>query len=175
MIDGRKIKAGNRLLGLASSGFHSNGFSLLRVIFSEKELKGALGRELLRPTRIYVKPVLEVLKKIPVAGIVNITGGGFYDNLPRVLPKGLGAWIDSTGWPRPKLFELVRKRAKIPPLNSQNGGARDEMFRTFNMGIGMILILEKGELPLAQRVLSRYKISSWDIGEVIRRRGVRIQ
>ena len=134
VVDGRKIRSGERLLGLASSGFHSNGFSLLRKIFSPGKLKGKLGRELLRPTRIYVKPVLEVLKKVSIRGIVHVTGGGFYDNLPRVVPEGLSARIDSSAWPRPKLFDRVRRHGNISNF---------EMFRTFNMGIGMILIVEK--------------------------------
>lgn len=186
VIDGRRVRAGDRLLGLASSGFHSNGFSLLRKIFSPGELKGPVGRSLLTPTRIYVKPVLEVVKKISVKGIVNITGGAFYDNLPRVLPKGLGARIDTHTWPQPKLFETVRKRAKIPPLvphptlspkrgeGGGEGSVRDEMFWTFNMGIGMILILEKKVLGLAQKILRHFKLSNWEIGEVVSRKGVTI-
>ena len=166
IIDGRKIRAGNRLLGLASSGFHSNGFSLLRKIFSKGELCGPLGRELLTPTRIYVKPILEILKRIEVRGIANITGGGFYDNLPRVLPEGLTARIDSHAWPRPKLFETVERRGNI---------ARFEMFRTFNMGIGMGLILEAKQAGPAQKIISRFGISSWDIGQVIKGKGVEVQ
>ena len=166
LIEGQKIKAGDRLLGLASSGFHSNGFSLLRRIFFPHELGGAIGQELLTPTRIYVKPILEILKKIPVRGIAHITGGGFYDNLPRVLPKGLGAVIDSKSWPRPKLFDLVRDRGNISDF---------EMFRTFNLGIGLILVLEKAAVGSTQKVLSRFKISNWEIGEIVRRKGVTLQ
>jgi len=166
VIEGRKIRAGDRLLGLASSGFHSNGFSLLRKIFSRRELKGFLGEKFLTPTRIYVRPVLEVLKKISVRGIVNITGGGFYDNLPRVLPQGLGASIDSGAWPRSKLFDRVARRGNISDF---------EMFRTFNMGIGMILIVEKRAVASAQKILKKFKLSSWEIGEVVARKGVEIQ
>lgn len=165
LIDGKKIQLGDRLLGLASSGFHSNGYSLLRKIFHARELKGAIGRKLLTPTRIYVKPVLEVLRKTPVRGIVNITGGAFYDNLPRVLPKGRGALIDTGCWPRPELFEVVRRRGNI---------SRFEMFHTFNQGIGMILILEKRYLSRAQSILKQFRISSWEIGRVIPGRGVQI-
>lgn len=166
VIDGRKVRAGDRVLGLASTGFHSNGFSLLRKIFSEEELKGGIGRELLTPTQIYVKPLLEVLKKIDVHGIVNITGGGFYDNLPRVLGAGLGVAIGSTCWPRPKLFDTVQGRGNI---------SDSEMFRTFNMGIGLVLILEKKAVGSTEKILSRFKISSWDIGEVVRGEGVRVR
>jgi phosphoribosylformylglycinamidine cyclo-ligase len=166
VIDGQKIKAGDRLLGLASSGFHSNGYSLLRKLFSPKELKTSLGQKLLSPTRIYVRPVLEILKKIPVRGIAHITGGAFYDNLPRVLPTGLGARVDSSVWPRPKLFDAVRDRGNISDF---------EMFRTFNMGVGMILVLEPKAVKPAQKILARFKVSSWDMGHVIRGKGVTIQ
>ncbi len=165
VIDGRKIKTGDRLLGLASTGFHSNGYSLLRKIFSPRELQKKWGRELLIPTRIYVKPVLETLKKIPLKGVVNITGGGFYDNLPRVIPAGLTALVRSTRWPRPKLFDVVRERGNI---------SHQEMFRTFNMGIGMVFILEKKKIFQTQRILKRFGISSWEIGEVIRGKSVQV-
>ena len=166
VIDGREIRPGDPILGLASSGFHSNGFSLLRKIFSEREMKGTEGREFLRPTRIYVRPILEILETIPLRGIANITGGGVYDNLPRILPKGFGAAIDSKSWPRPKLFDRVRDRGNISNF---------EMFRTFNMGIGMILILEKKTVRPAQKVLSRFEIPSWTIGQVVRGKGVTVR
>ena len=165
VVDGRKIRAGDRLLGLASSGFHSNGYSLLRKIFSEKELKGPLGKELLTPTRIYVKPVLELLKRVPVRGIANITGGAFYDNLPRIFPGGLGARIDGRSWHSPRLFRTVQVRGSISNF---------EMFRTFNLGIGLILVMEKKVVPAAKKILSRFKLSSWEIGEVVKGKGVRI-
>ena len=116
IVTGEKVKKGDLLLGLKSSGFHSNGYSLLRKVFSEKELKGPIGKSLLTPTKIYVKPVLEVFNKLPLSGIVNITGGGFIDNLPRVIPAGLGARVDSKSWPRAKIFKQVPcfcKHAKI--------------------------------------------------------------
>lgn len=165
VVDGRKIRKGDRLLGLASTGFHSNGFSLLRKVFSPRELKNKWGRELLIPTRIYVKPVLETLKKISLKGIVNITGGGFQDNLPRVMPAGLTAIVRTSRWPRPKLFDVVRDRGNIPDK---------EMFRTFNMGIGMVFILEKKKVSQAQRILKRFGISSWEIGEVVRGKSVQV-
>lgn len=165
VVDGRKIQIGDRVLGLASTGFHSNGFSLLRKIFRESELRGKIGRELLIPTRIYAKPVLEVLKKTEVRGIANITGGGFYDNLPRVLPKGLGARVDPRRWPRPRLFDEVRRRGN---LSSRN------LFRTFNMGVGMVLILERKNVRAAQGILRRHRVQSWDIGEIVKGKGVEI-
>ncbi|MBI2167609.1 MAG: phosphoribosylformylglycinamidine cyclo-ligase [Candidatus Omnitrophica bacterium] len=166
VIDGRKIRAGDRLLGLASSGFHSNGYSLLRKIFSERELKGPLGKELLTPTRIYVRPVLALLKRIPVRGIANITGGAFYDNLPRILPEGLGVRIDRTSWHSPRLFRTVQVRGSISNF---------EMFRTFNLGIGLILVVERGAVKPAQKVLSRFRLASWEIGEVVKGKGVEVR
>lgn len=166
LVDGRKIRAGDVLLGLASSGFHSNGYSLLRKIFSSGQLEGKLGRALLVPTRIYVKPVLEILKKLSIKGIANITGGAFYDNLPRVLPANLGVAIDSQSWPCPKLFRLVGERGNI---------SRFEMFRTFNQGIGMILILKKTDIQSAQKILRRFSIASWEIGQVVKGKGVTVR
>ena len=166
LVDGQKIKPGHRLLGLASTGFHSNGFSLLRKIFSPEELSGEMGRELLTPTRIYVKPVLKLMEEIRLLGIANITGGGLTDNLPRIFPKGLGARVDSGRWPRPKLFDLVEVRGSI---------RTSEMFRTFNMGVGLVLVLDQKNVSAAKKILSRFKIQSWDIGEVVKGRGVEIQ
>jgi len=165
IISGQQIRRGDALLGLASSGFHSNGFSLLRKIFSRADLSGKLGRELLTPTRLYVKPVLSVLAKIPLKGIVNITGGGFYDNLPRILPKGLGAVIDRGSWPVPKLFERVQDSGNISDF---------EMHRTFNMGIGMALVLEISGVRRAQQILKRFGIDAWVIGEIKKGKGVTI-
>lgn len=159
VIDGRKIKKGDVLLGLAASGFHSNGYSLLRKIFSEEELCGSVGRELLIPTKIYVKPVLGLLNRVELHGIINITGGGFIDNLPRVIPKGLGALIDRRSWPRPKLFQQVQDSGNISNF---------EMARTFNMGIGMVLILQKNQAIEAQKLLKKQNLSSWVIGEIVK-------
>lgn len=158
VIDGKKIKKGDLLLGIASTGFHSNGYSLLRKLFSEQDLAGKLGRELLTPTRIYVKPVLNLLKKIPLKGIVNITGGGFIDNLPRVFPPGLNARIEKDSWPVPKIFRLAQEAGKISEM---------EMNRTFNMGIGMVLILDPKFVKNAQQQLKKMKLESWVMGRMI--------
>ncbi|MFH1800542.1 MAG: phosphoribosylformylglycinamidine cyclo-ligase [Candidatus Omnitrophota bacterium] len=165
VLTGKKIKTGDIILGIQSSGFHSNGYSLLRKIFSEKELRGTVGRKLLTPTLIYVKPVLVLIKKIPVRGIVNITGGGFYDNLPRVIPKGLGACIARNSWKVPKIFRMAQKA----------GGISDhEMYKTFNMGVGMVVILEKRYIRSAQKVLKSFKLNSWTIGEIVCSSGVTV-
>ncbi len=161
VITGREIRKGDVLLGLASSGFHSNGYSLLRKIFSAQDLQGKLGRKLLIPTRIYVKEILSLAKAIPIAGIVNITGGGFIENLPRVLEPGLGATIWRGAWPRPKLFDLVQDSGNISDF---------EMMRTFNLGIGMVVILERKFVTRAQNLLRKMRLSSWGIGEIEKNR-----
>lgn len=165
VVTGKKIKAGDILLGIQSSGFHSNGYSLIRKIFSEKELRGPVGSRLLTPTFIYVKPVLALLKKLPLKGIVNITGGGFYDNLPRVIPKDLGAVIDRNSWKVPEIFRVAQKA----------GGISDhEMYKTFNMGVGMVVILEKRHVWSAQKILKGFKLNSWIIGTIIKKNGVTV-
>ncbi|OGW83573.1 MAG: phosphoribosylformylglycinamidine cyclo-ligase [Omnitrophica bacterium GWA2_52_8] len=158
LITGRTLKAGDAVLGLASSGFHSNGYSLLRKIYGREQLLGEIGKKLLTPTRIYVKPLLKLLKALPVKGIANITGGGFYDNIPRVMPEGLTAQIHAAQWPVPKLFESTAESGNITPF---------EMFRTFNMGIGMVLMLDPRYIVAAQKQLLSDGISSWKIGTVV--------
>ena len=165
IISGRTIKPGDAIVGIASSGFHSNGYSLIRKIFSNKELKGPIGRELLTPTRIYVKPVLELLKRLPIKGIVNITGGGFLDNLPRVIPQPYGATLIKDEWTMPKLFRRVQDSGNILDV---------EMARTFNLGIGMVLVLDKAHAPKAVKILAKMKLQSWVIGEITRRRSVEV-
>ena len=165
VVDGRGIREGDILLGLASSGLHSNGFSLIRKIFSEEDLKGKLGREFLIPTRIYVKPVLTLLRSVRLEGIANITGGGFIDNLPRVIPPGLGATLVAGSWLRPKLFDLIQDSGNISNF---------EMARTFNLGIGMVLILKKHYVKKTQAILKRMKLTSWVIGEITPGKSVEI-
>jgi phosphoribosylformylglycinamidine cyclo-ligase len=165
VVTGKKIKAGDVILGIQSSGFHSNGYSLIRKIFSEKVLRGPVGRKLLVPTIIYVKPVLALLGKLPLKGIVNITGGGFYDNLPRVIPKGFGAYIDRYSWKVPEVFRVAQNVGKI---------SDHEMYKTFNMGIGMVVILEKQHAAAAQKVLKGFKLNAWVIGRITKQSGVAV-
>lgn len=166
MIDGRKCRAGDAVIGLASSGLHSNGFSLARAAFSEKDLRGSVGKELLRPTKIYCGDILKILKSVPIKSMAHITGGGFYDNIPRVIPEGLAVRIAKGSWPVPGIFRRIEAKGRI--------GER-EMYRTFNMGIGMVLVLSPGE---ASRTLSRFARlgqKAWIIGEVVKgKRGVTI-
>lgn len=159
VIDGSRVKTGDRILGLASSGIHSNGYSLVRKIFSKSEMKGRYKEELLRPTIIYVRPVFELIKNFKVKAIAHITGGGFYDNIPRVLPNGTAASIDKGCWRIPPIFEIIRKRSKAND---------EELYRTFNMGIGMVVILDKDEIRRAVEKVKRFGFVAWDIGEVIK-------
>ncbi len=161
----RNVQKGQAVIGLASSGPHSNGYSLIRKVFSKKELGGALGKKLLTPTKIYVKPILDLISKVPVSGLVHITGGGFYDNIPRVLPQGLGVRVYKNSWPVPDIFKLIQKRGGI---------AEKEMYRTLNMGIGMTVTLNKANVKKAQAILVKWKIKSWLIGEVVKGKEVEI-
>ena len=141
IITGKTIAEGDTVIGLLSSGLHSNGFSLVRKIIKENNLSlntdfvsSTLGDTLLTPTKMYVKPILELAKAIPPKGIANITGGGFMENIPRILPDGLAAVIDTSSWEVPPIFEFLRHKG---------GVGYNEMFNIFNMGIGMVLVTSK--------------------------------
>lgn len=164
VIDGKKIKAGDVILGIASSGLHSNGYSLVRRVFTKAEMKKEKVL-LLKPTTIYVKPFLALMKAVKVKGAANITGGGFYDNIPRMLPKGLRAVIKKGTWTLPKVFRIIAGKADI---------AEKEMYRTFNMGIGMVMAMSAKDAEKARRMLEKtFKIKSWVIGSVEKgRKGV---
>jgi len=159
IIDGSKIREGDLILGIQSSGIHSNGYSMVRKVLGKKMIVGALRREILQPTIIYVKPVLELIKSLDVRGIVNITGGGFPENIIRVLPQGKVAVIFKHSWQVPNIFKVIQKK----------GNVRDEeMFRTFNMGVGMVMIVPKKDAWRAKRILcDKHNLDSWIIGEII--------
>jgi len=167
LITGETISPGDVLIGLPSSGLHSNGFSLVRKIcFDHKrlavdrhipELGRALGEELLVPTRLYPKVCLPLFEKFAVRGMVHITGGGFYDNIPRMLPAGCAVTVDATAWSMPPIFTL---------LQEWGGGAWPEMYRTFNMGIVMILVVPADEADAVRRDLSARGEQSSGIGQV---------
>lgn len=168
IIDGREIKEGDVILGLASSGLHSNGFSLVRKIVFEHEnldldehygLDRTLGEELLTPTRIYVKSVRPVIEETDVHGIVHITGGGIYENVPRILPKGLTAKLDYTEVERPKIFDAIAKWGKIETK---------EMYNTFNMGIGMMLFLDEKDVPKARQLMEECGETVYELGRVVK-------
>ncbi|MED1467511.1 phosphoribosylformylglycinamidine cyclo-ligase [Bacillus salipaludis] len=155
LIDGSKVKEGQVLIGLASSGVHSNGFSLVRKVLLDdaklsltdyvEKLGAQLGAVLLEPTKIYVKSVLSTIKKFPVYGLVHVTGGGFYDNIPRILPRGLQAEIYDGSWSIPKIFTFIQETGNISDY---------DMFRTFNMGIGMILVVDTKD---SQAILDHFQ------------------
>lgn len=144
LINGSDIKAGDILIGLASSGIHSNGYSLVRKLFFEKanlsltdhveELGCTLGEELLRPTKIYVKPLLSAMKQFKLKGMAHITGGGFIENIPRMLPEGLGAQLSESNWELPPVFTVMEKIGRLE---------RKEMYNIFNMGTGMVIAADK--------------------------------
>lgn len=162
------IAPGDVLVGLPSSGLHSNGFSLVRKIcFDHKkltvetwipELNGPLGDELLKPTRLYPKIVLPLLSKYDIKGMVHITGGGFYDNIPRVLPEGTAVRIDPQSWPAPVIFALLQQWGNVTDA---------EMFRTFNMGIGLILVAPAGEAGAVIAELNSRGEAAYKIGTVV--------
>ena len=167
LITGEKIKPGDVLIGLPSSGLHSNGYSLVRKIcFDLKnlaineyipELEKTLGDELLVPTKLYPKSCLPLIEKFDIRGMVHITGGGFYENIPRVLPEGCGVEVNTEAWPVPKIFELVKQWGNV---------AWPEMYRTFNMGIGMILVVPESEVTAIQENLTARGEASYVIGHV---------
>ena len=172
IVDGSAIRAGDIVVGLASNGLHSNGYSLARKVLLEganlvlTDFQPGLGltlaEEMLRPTRIYVKPVLEALKKHTVNGMANITGGGLPGNLPRVMPSGLRVEIDPDAWMEPPIFDLVSEFGSV---------RREEMFKTFNMGIGFCLFVPEKESDALLDHFSGYQVTSYKIGRVERGSG----
>ncbi|HSN17588.1 MAG TPA: phosphoribosylformylglycinamidine cyclo-ligase [Gammaproteobacteria bacterium] len=166
LIDGSKVKDGDALIGIASSGPHSNGYSLIRKILAvsgasfEQRLDGrALIDRLMEPTRIYVKPILKLLEDVPVHALAHITGGGLTENVPRVLPEGLGVEIESASWPRPAVFEWLMQEGQVPLA---------EMYRTFNMGIGMVVVVDAADAERTVAALTELGEQSWRIGRVTR-------
>jgi phosphoribosylformylglycinamidine cyclo-ligase len=159
IIDGRACRAGDAVIGLASSGLHSNGYSLARKVFSEKEIKGGLWRELLRPTRIYCTAILDVLKKVRIKSMAHITGGGFYDNIPRVIPAGYSVRVEKGSWPIPPIFRKIQRAGNVDER---------EMFRTLNMGIGMALAVSARDADRTVALFAERGQKAWIIGEIIR-------
>jgi phosphoribosylformylglycinamidine cyclo-ligase len=171
IIDGRSVRPGDVLLGLPSTGLHSNGYSLARkVVFDLLKKKvgsrvpewgTTAGEELLRPTRIYVRPVLSLARKVKILAMAHITGGGVIGNVPRTLPDGVTAVIRKGTWPVPPVFGTLVRAARLPET---------EAFRTFNMGIGMVLVLRAADADRALRLLRRAGQPAWHIGEVRKER-----
>ena len=175
LIDGSKVNVGDKLIGLASSGVHSNGFSLVRkIVFKDNQLDlntkydtlpDTLGNVLLTPTRIYVRPVLEVLSKIDIHAICHITGGGFDENIPRVLHDGQGILIHEGSWEMPAIFPFLEKQGHVP---------HREMFNIFNMGIGMILVVNPADADEVRKMFESLGEKAFEIGEVTDKPGVEI-
>jgi phosphoribosylformylglycinamidine cyclo-ligase len=164
ILDGSKVQAGDVLLGLASSGPHSNGYSLIRKVLEQSgdSLNSrcgdtTLGNALLMPTRIYVKPVLKLLQDQDIHALAHITGGGLLENIPRVLPANTKAHIDTSSWTRPAVFDWLASSGNINDT---------EMLRTFNCGIGMVVVLPETQLESTQAALTEERIESWPIGTI---------
>jgi len=165
LLDGSKIKQRDAVIGLASNGLHSNGFSLVRKVLLGKmkvdeyisDLKKTLGEELLTPTKIYVRTVLDVLND-KIHGMAHITGGGLLENLPRILPEGLEFRIDKNSWEVPVIFKIIQRLGKIDSK---------EMYRTFNMGIGFVMVVERDEVENLLRKLNELGQNAWIIGDIV--------
>ena len=168
VIDNSKMQAGDVMIALPSTGVHSNGFSLVRKVFDVEhcdlkapveELHGAsLGETLLAPTRIYVKPVLAVMKEVTIKGISHITGGGFYENMPRSIPKGLGVKIEKSAVRVPPIFSLIQKRGNI---------SEHDMFNTFNMGVGMSVVVAKEDADRAVELFRANGEDAYILGTIV--------
>ena len=166
LLDGAKVRAGDVLVGLASSGAHSNGYSLIRRIFDragrpgELDLGGVnLVDALMAPTTLYVKPVLELLQSHDVHAMAHITGGGLSENIIRVVPEGLGLQVDASAWKLPPVFDWLQREGAV---------ADTEMWRTFNCGIGFVLIVAPDQLAALQADLGRLGLAHWQIGQVVK-------
>ncbi len=168
IIDGKNIKKGNGVIGIASSGLHSNGYSLVRKVFKVNnkkvlteyydELGMTLGEELLKPTKIYVSIINKIKDKYRVKAIAHITGGGFIENMPRMLPKKYGVKINRGTWPIQPIFKLIQTKGKITDR---------DMFNTFNMGIGMVMVVNKKDVKQILDMINKNKEKGYLIGEII--------
>ena len=174
IIDGSTIKKGDRIIGLKSSGLHSNGFSLARKVLFEKaglkhtdrseDLDGqTIGEALMTPTRIYTKQIKTILNSIQPKAIIHITGGGFLENIPRVMPAGLGVRLDMDSWPRPKILSLIKRLGNIK---------ESEMISTFNMGIGMMIVVDKNDAEPVVDLLNAEGEEALIIGKISSRDSV---
>lgn len=173
IINGSNISPGDTVIGLASSGVHSNGFSLVRKLLLEQsgyslqdeiaELGGTLGGTLLTPTKIYVKPVLALLDEVKVKGMAHITGGGFIENIPRMLPEGVNVEIDHGSWPVLPIFKLMQDKGSI---------SNRDMFTTFNMGIGLVLVVSEADAAKTLETLRANSEEAYTIGRVTEGSGI---
>ncbi|HEX4802745.1 MAG TPA: phosphoribosylformylglycinamidine cyclo-ligase [Myxococcaceae bacterium] len=171
IVDGRTIEPGDALIGLASSGLHSNGYSLARKVLDDARLSLSLapeplGRpladELLEPTRIYAREILALLKVVPVKGLAHVTGGGIPGNLPRCLPSGCRAVLSERTWKKPPIFEIIARQGHVQ---------KSEMFSTFNMGLGMIAVVSPKDAGRALKLLEEQNAQAWEVGRIERGSG----
>lgn len=173
IIDGSKVQKDDVIIGIPSSGFHSNGYSLVRKVFFEKmgltvddyieELGETLGEALLRPTKIYTKVCNPVLENVEVHGIAHITGGGFFENIPRIIPEGLGVEITLGSWQVPALFQYIAKCANI---------AEEDLFGTFNMGIGLMMVVAPEDASQVMKLIEEAGEKPCVIGKIVEGKGV---
>ena len=171
IVDGSRIRKGDAIIGLVSSGVHSNGYSLVRkIFFDHKKMRvdtyipdfgTTLGEELLKPTKIYVNAYSKIMNRIKVKGMAHITGGGIPGNLPRVIPKGLGAILEENSWPVPAVFRVMQQLGNVPEIDMQ---------RTFNMGIGFIMVVGKGEADKTITLLKKAGYNAYRIGRIEKNR-----
>ncbi|WP_067725228.1 phosphoribosylformylglycinamidine cyclo-ligase [Oceanobacillus damuensis] len=170
LVTGETIEAGDSVIGLSSSGIHSNGYSLVRKIIEDMDLKESyeglsdtLGNTVMTPTKIYAKPVAAVLKETNVKGISHITGGGFYENFPRMMPKGLGVELAKESWKVPEIFSFLQEKGNIP---------EKDMYGVFNMGIGMALVVSEKDVNQTLEILQENGEDAAVIGKVVADEGV---
>src|SRR6266542_3822740 len=166
IVDGRAVVPGDLVVGIGSSGVHSNGYSLARKALLDRhpldaKLDGLGGRTLadalLEPTRIYAKDVLALLEKVPVRSFAHVTGGGLPGNVPRNLPDGTRAVVDERRWPRPAIFDVIEREGEVP---------RDEMYRTFNMGLGLVAVVAPQDEAATHAVLRARGLEAWTVGTI---------
>ena len=177
IINGKNIKAGDALVGIASSGIHSNGYSLVRKLFGDNlhshdldryddRLKDKVLNVLLTPTKIYVKSILNLISKVSVKGIAHITGGGFIENIPRIFPEGIGCEIKKDSYPMPLIFDIMREKAEI---------SDEQIYNTFNMGIGMVVCVDKKDVVQTISELESTGEKAYLIGETVSGKGVTLK
>ncbi|MEW5757778.1 MAG: phosphoribosylformylglycinamidine cyclo-ligase [Pseudomonadota bacterium] len=164
IIDGSKVKVGDVLIGLASSGPHSNGYSLIRKILEvsntplDLPFEGStIGAVLLEPTRLYIKPLLKLFEQVEVHALAHITGGGLLENIPRVLPEGCNAHIDAKSWKRPPIFTWLQQKGNVAEM---------EMYRTFNCGVGMVVCVSAADADKTLKLLNAAGETAWRLGEI---------
>ena len=177
IINGKEIKAGDALVGIASSGIHSNGYSLVRRLFGDNahshdldryddRLKDKVLNVLLTPTKIYVRSILDLIAKVKVKGIAHITGGGFIENIPRIFPEGIGCEIEKDSYPLPEIFRIMREKSELTD---------EQIYNTFNMGIGMVVCVDKADAEKAIAALEASGEKAYLIGKTVNGKGVSLK